>query len=72
MSGGNLQANRVSTLAAGYTGPGAVISWAGHLHLDNEAYLYADVYSSSGGTFRLAAMTGRPQTENQPTEAPVV
>lgn len=53
MEGGITDQNRVATLASGYTGRDCPVSWSGKIILDSDMYLYAHVYSSVGGQFRL-------------------
>lgn len=56
MSGGTSPQNRVATLASGYSGKDTPISWSGKIILDTEMLLYAHVYSSAGGLFRLVGI----------------
>ncbi len=56
MSGDTNDQNRVATLASGYTGKDTPVSWYGKIILDADMYLYAHVFSSIGGTFRLVGI----------------
>jgi len=56
MSGGTADHNKVATLASGYIGKDTPASWSGKLILDPEMYMYANVYSTHGGIFRLVAL----------------
>lgn len=62
MAGGTDQAKRVALLQRGYTGPGSIVGWTGHIHLGAESYVYANIYSSSANNYRLAVITGKTQT----------
>lgn len=56
MSGGTTDQNIVATLASGYIGRDTPTSWSGKIILDSEMYMYANVYSTFGGIFRLVAL----------------
>lgn len=56
MSGGITPQNRVATLASGYTGKSTPVSWHGKIILDDDMFLYAHIYSSTGGNFRLVGI----------------
>lgn len=56
MSGGTTDQNVVATLASGYIGRDTPTSWTGKIILEEEMYMYANVYSTFGGIFRLVAL----------------
>lgn len=56
MSGGISDQHKVATLASGYTGKDTPVSWSGSIICEPEMSLYAHIYSSSGGTFRLVGL----------------
>lgn len=57
MSGGTAQGNRSVILAQNYVGDGAGVSWVGDILGQGEDYLYANVWSTAGGTFKLSLTT---------------
>ena len=57
MSGGPSQGNRSLILAQNYVGDGSGVSWVGEISGHGEDYLYANVWSTLGGTFKLSIIT---------------
>jgi len=56
MAGGENINNRISILASGYFGSATSIGWTGQVPTWSNTFLYADIYSSTGGSFRVAAI----------------
>jgi hypothetical protein len=56
MSGGTTPQNKIAALAAGYIGKDCPVAWSGKIITDPDMFLYAVVFSSIGGPFRLAAL----------------
>lgn len=56
MSGGTNPEHKVATLAAGYTGKDSPVSWTGKIITEPEMSVYAHIYSTTGGSFRLVGL----------------
>ena len=56
MSGGTENAQKIAVLASGYVGKAVAVSWTGKVICEPDMFLYGDVYSSIGGTFRLQGL----------------
>lgn len=57
MSGGVLPQHKVAALAAGYSAKDSPVSWTGKIITEADMYLYAHIYSGTGGIFRLVAIS---------------
>lgn len=53
MSGGTNPQNKVAALGSGYMGRDISVSWSGKIITEAGMWLYAHIYSSTGGPFRL-------------------
>ena len=56
MTGGTDHQHKTCILASGYVGATAMVGWTGSIPIDKETYAFADIYSSSGGVFRLVVI----------------
>lgn len=56
MEGGTNHQNKVSILASGYVGASSMVGWTGSIPITVDSHVFADVYSSSGGDFRLVVL----------------
>lgn len=56
MLGGTTPQHKIAALASGYIGRDCPVSWSGKIITESEMFLYAHVYSSTGGSFRLAGL----------------
>ncbi len=57
MHGGTTVDNRILVLASGYVGDGHSIGWTGLITGTPSQFLYAEVRSTDGDTFRLTALS---------------
>lgn len=56
MEGGTNHQNKISLLASGYVGASAMIGWTGSIPVTPDTFLFADIFSTNGGVFRLSAI----------------
>lgn len=56
MEGGTTHQNKICILASGYVGASSIIGWTGSIPITVDAHVYADIYSSAGGVFRLVVL----------------
>lgn len=56
MSGGTEVGQKIAVVASGYIGKAITVSWTGKIICEPDMFLYGDVYSSVGGTFRLQGL----------------
>jgi len=56
MIDGTSHQNKVCVLASGYVGATSMIGWTGSMPVATNTYVFADIYSSAGGVFRLVVI----------------
>lgn len=56
MEGGLSHQNKVCVLASGYVGASSLVGWTGSMPITVDTHVFADIYSSAGGDFRLVAL----------------
>lgn len=56
MEGGLSHQNKVSVLASGYVGASSMVGWTGSIPITVDTHVFADVYSSAGGDYRLVVL----------------
>lgn len=56
MEGGLSHQNKVCILASGYVGASSMVGWTGSMPITVDTHVFADVYSTAGGDFRLVAL----------------
>lgn len=56
MNGGENTNNRIAILASGYLGAAESIGWTGIVPTWSDSFLYADIFSTQGGKFRMTAI----------------
>ncbi len=56
MEGGETHQNKITQLASGYVGASSMVGWTGTLPLTVDTFVFADIYSSAGGDFRLTVV----------------
>ena len=56
MEGGDTHQNKITELGSGYVGASSMVSWWGVVPLAVDTFVFADIYSSAGGEFRLTVL----------------
>lgn len=56
MEGGISHQNKVAILASGYVGSSSMVGWTGSIPVTVDTNVFADIYSSAGGDFRLVVL----------------
>lgn len=56
MEDGTTHQHKTVLLASGYVGASSMVGWTGSMPVAAGAYVFADVYSSAGGLFRLSVI----------------
>lgn len=56
MEGGTEHQNKTALLASGYVGASSMVGWTGSMPISADAFVFADIYSSAGGDFRLCVL----------------
>lgn len=56
MEGGISHQNKITLLASGYVGASSMVGWTGSMPITADTHVFADIYSSAGGDFRLVAI----------------
>lgn len=56
MEGGISHQNKVAVLASGYVGASSMVGWTGSMPITVDTHVFADIYSSAGGDYRLVIL----------------
>lgn len=56
MEDGKSHQHKIAILASGYVGASSMVGWSGSIPVAAGSYVFADIYSSAGGAFRLSVI----------------